>query len=261
LGRIHSAEETERAVEELRSARIANFNLDLMYALPEQTLDEALSDVRAACALGPTHLSYYQLTLEAGTVFHARPPPLPDEDTAWRMQTEGQLLLAQSGFEQYEVSAYAKAGARCRHNLNYWSFGDYVGIGAGAHGKLSMVLPVSMPLPLGMSLPLKVVRTIKPKQPGEYQEHARGGTDRVIGECNTVEARDLAFEFMLNALRLNAGFDEQCFEQRTGLPISSVLPRLREAQMRALLAPRPGGWQPTDLGRRFLNDLQAAFLA
>jgi oxygen-independent coproporphyrinogen-3 oxidase len=249
LGRIHSAEDTERAVEELRNARIANFNLDLMYALPEQTLEEALSDVRRACALGPAHLSYYQLTLEPGTVFHSRPPPLPDEDTAWRMQTEGQILLARSGFEQYEVSAYAKVGARCRHNLNYWLFGDYVGIGAGAHGKVSL------------SVPERVLRTVKPKQPTEYQEHARRPAASAVGECSTVAVRDLPFEFMLNALRLNEGFGDVCFEERTGLPQSAVLPRLQEAQGRGLLEPRPGGWQPTDLGRRFLNDLQAAFLA
>ncbi len=249
LGRIHSSEDTVRAVEELRSARLENFNLDLMYALPDQTLDEALCDVLAACALGPTHLSYYQLTLEVGTAFHAKPPPLPDEDTAWRMQTEGQALLAKSGFEQYEVSAYAKAGARCRHNLNYWSFGDYVGIGAGAHGKVSMALPQ------------QVLRTVKPKQPKEYQAHAVPGAVPVIGECHAVAAHDLPFEFMLNALRLNDGFDEQCFEQRTGLPLGSVRSRLQEAQGRALLEPRPGGWRPTDLGRRFLNDLQATFLA
>jgi oxygen-independent coproporphyrinogen-3 oxidase len=254
LGRIHSAEETARAVEELRSAHIENFNLDLMYALPEQTVEEACNDVLAACALGPKHLSYYQLTLEAGTVFHSRPPPLPDEDTAWRMQTEGQSLLAHAGFEQYEVSAYARSGARCRHNLNYWSFGDYVGIGAGAHGKVSNSVSINM------SATLDVLRTIKPKQPKEYQEHAARGGVLPIGECTTVAAHDLPFEFMLNALRLNEGFDEKCFEQRTGLSMSSLLPRLQAVQERALLEPRRGGWRPTELGRRFLNDLQAAFL-
>jgi putative oxygen-independent coproporphyrinogen III oxidase len=249
LGRIHSAEETERAVEELRNAHIENFNLDLMYALPEQTLEEALCDVRKACALGAAHISYYQLTLEPGTVFHSRPPPLPDEDTAWRMQTEGQALLAQSGFEQYEVSAYARNGARSRHNLNYWSFGDYVGVGAGAHGKVSMELPG------------QVLRTIKPKQPKQYQEHAEWDAAINIGECNAVAARDLPFEFMLNALRLNEGFRDECFEQRTGLSMQRVLPRLHAVQERGLLEALPGGWQPTELGRRFLNDLQAAFLA
>src|SRR5271163_3166259 len=155
LGRIHTADDTLRAVAELRAAKLDNFNLDLMYALPGQTLDEALADVRTACELEPSHISYYQLTLEPGTVFHARPPPLPDEDSAWQIQTAGQKILADAGYVQYEVSAYARAGARCRHNLNYWLFGDYVGIGAGAHGKLSLALPHG------------ILRTTKPKQPRE----------------------------------------------------------------------------------------------
>ncbi len=163
LGRIHSPEDTLRAVDELRAAGLDNFNLDLMYALPEQTLDEALEDVRRACALAPAHISHYQLTLEPGTVFHSRPPPLPDEDVAFRMQNECQALLAENGFEQYEVSAYAREGARCRHNLNYWRFGDYVGIGAGAHGKITA------------SLPHGVQRTEKARQPRAYLEQLRRG--------------------------------------------------------------------------------------
>ncbi len=161
LGRIHSADDTHRAVEELRAAKLDNFNLDLMYALPQQSVEEAVEDVRIACALGAAHISYYQLTLEPGTVFHSRPPPLPDEDAAWQMQCAGQKLLADAGYGQYEVSAYARAGARCRHNLNYWQFGDYVGMGAGAHGKLSLALPQ------------RILRTTKPKQPREYQASAR----------------------------------------------------------------------------------------
>jgi oxygen-independent coproporphyrinogen-3 oxidase len=247
LGRIHSPEDTERAVAELRAAGIANFNLDLMYALPEQTLEQALHDVRSACALGPTHISYYQLTLEPGTVFYSRPPPLPDEDDAWRIQTEGQRLLRAAGFEQYEVSAYARGGARCRHNLNYWLFGDYVGIGAGAHGKLSLAAPS------------RILRTVKPKQPGDYQAQAMHAA--VLGECQVVAAQDLPFEFMLNALRLNEGFSAECFEGRTGLPLDAVRDRLDEAARRGWLATRQGGWQPTAMGLRFLNDLQAAFLA
>jgi oxygen-independent coproporphyrinogen-3 oxidase len=248
LGRIHSPEDTERAVEELRAARLENFNLDLMYALPEQTVEEALRDVALACALGPAHISYYQLTLELGTVFHSRPPPLPDEDTAWLIQTEGQRLLAEAGFEQYEVSAYAKSGARCRHNLNYWLFGDYIGIGAGAHGKVSIAAPE------------RILRTVKPKQPGDYQARAHRGNDEAIGECHAVQVRDLPFEFMLNALRLNEGFSNDCFEGRTGLPLDAVRAQLQGAQRRGLLESALDGWQPTDLGRRFLNDLQAAFL-
>src|SRR5216683_5939908 len=166
LGRIHSADDTHRAVAELRAAKLDNFNLDLMYALPQQTPEEALEDVRTACALEPAHISYYQLTLEPGTVFHARPPELPDEDAAWRIQIAGQRLLADAGYVQYEVSAYARQGKRCRHNLNYWLFGDYLGIGAGAHGKLSF------------ELPQRILRTVKPKQPRDYLEQVRrAGSD------------------------------------------------------------------------------------
>ncbi len=247
LGRIHSPEDTERAVEELRSAGIRNFNLDLMYALPSQTLEEALRDVRKACSLNPAHISYYQLTLEVGTVFHARPPSLPDEETAWLIQIEGQKLLALAGYDQYEVSAYAKDGARCRHNLNYWLFGDYIGIGAGAHGKLSIAAPE------------RILRTVKPKQPGEYQAQAAKAAG--IGESQTVATSELPFEFMLNALRLNEGFNAHCFEERTGLPLQSIITQLSAAERRGLLEADMGGWKPTALGRRFLNDLQAAFLA
>jgi oxygen-independent coproporphyrinogen-3 oxidase len=182
LGRIHSPEDTHRAVAELRAAGLDNFNLDLMFALPGQSHDEAVADVRTAIALGPTHISYYQLTLEPGTVFHARPPELPDEDAAWHIQEAGQSLLATAGYAQYEVSAYAQEGFRCRHNLNYWQFGDYLGIGAGAHGKVSLQLPGA------------VLRTVKPKQPRDYLEGKSG-------ERKAVAVADLPFEFMLNALQ------------------------------------------------------------
>jgi oxygen-independent coproporphyrinogen-3 oxidase len=257
LGRIHSAGDTQRAVEELRAAGMHNFNLDLMYALPEQTLDEALADIRMACALAPAHISYYQLTLEPGTVFHSRPPPLPDEDAAWSMQAEGQQMLAAHGFEQYEVSAYARPGAQCRHNLNYWQFGDYVGLGAGAHGKLTSALPD------------RILRTEKPKQPRDYQTRvgeSRGhGTSRglgtqAVGERRHIAVADLPFEFMLNALRLNAGFAAGDFEQRTGLALGSVAPALTRAGERGLLERSGERWRPTELGRKFLNDLQASFL-
>jgi oxygen-independent coproporphyrinogen-3 oxidase len=295
LGRIHSADDTHRAVAELRAAKLGNFNLDLMYALPQQTPDEAFEDVRIACSLGPAHISYYQLTLEPGTVFHARPPSLPDEDAAWQIQTAGQRLLAEAGYAQYEISAYAREGMRCRHNINYWLFGDYLGIGAGAHGKLSFALPG------------RIVRTAKPKQPREYQEQVsraggaagRAGTgrgdgagrgaggfgegadhadgdgnreggdgvgDRDVGGATTVGERsrilpgDLPFEFMLNALRLNEGFTEHDYLSRTGLPLASVEDKLAEGQKRGLLTNRGVRWQPTELGRRFLNDLQASFL-
>jgi putative oxygen-independent coproporphyrinogen III oxidase len=247
LGRIHSADDTHRAVAELRAAKLDNFNLDLMYALPQQTAEEALDDVRIACALGPAHISYYQLTLEPGTVFHARPPPLPDEDAAWQIQTAGQKLLAEAGYAQYEVSAYARDGVRCRHNVNYWLFGDYLGIGAGAHGKLSL------------ELPQRILRTTKPKQPREYQEQIRRGGP--LGESSFIAAADLPFEFMLNALRLNEGFALSDYRRQTGLEMDSLEVKIAQAERRGLLASRKGGWCPTELGRRFLNDLQASFLA
>jgi putative oxygen-independent coproporphyrinogen III oxidase len=257
LGRIHTADDTHRAVEELRAAKLDNFNLDLMYALPHQTPEEAVEDVRTACALGPAHISYYQLTLEPGTVFHARPPPLPDEDAAWGIQTAGQRLLAEAGYEQYEVSAYARRGMRCRHNLNYWLFGDYLGIGAGAHGKLSLALPQS------------IQRTVKPKQPREYQEQMRrakstagtAGTATAVGERSFIAVADLPFEFMLNALRLNEGFRLLDYRQRTGLEVDTVAAKLAAGKERGLLADGEDGWRPTQLGLRFLNDLQASFLA
>jgi putative oxygen-independent coproporphyrinogen III oxidase len=247
LGRIHSADDTHRAVEELRAAKLDNFNLDLMYALPQQTPEEALEDVRIACSLGPQHISYYQLTLEPGTVFHARPPSLPDEDAAWDMQTAGQKLLAEAGYAQYEVSAYAKEGKRCRHNLNYWLFGDYLGLGAGAHGKLS----------LGM--PMRILRTTKPKQPREYQDRIRQA--QVIGDAAYVAETELPFEFMLNALRLNDGFTRDGYETRTGLALQLLDEKLVRARRRGLIEESPSGWRPTELGLRFLNDLQASFLS
>jgi oxygen-independent coproporphyrinogen-3 oxidase len=246
LGRIHSPEDTLRAVAELRAAGIANYNLDLMYALPQQSLDSAGRDVLTAIALAPAHISYYQLTLEPGTVFHSRPPPLPDEDQAWAIQLQGQGLLAQAGYAQYEVSAYAKLGARCRHNLNYWQFGDYIGIGAGAHGKLTL------------DSPPRILRTVKPKQPRDYQERVHAAEP--VGEESPVAPGQLPFEFMLNALRLNEGFSRECFEERTGLSLESVRGRLAAAEEAGLIEPSGPTWRPTTLGRRFLNDLQGAFL-
>jgi len=260
LGRIHCAEDTHRAVEELRAAKLDNFNLDLMYALPLQTLEEALVDVRTACALKPAHISYYQLTLEPGTVFHSRPPPLPDDEAAWQIQTAGQQLLAGEGYEQYEVSAYAKGGARCRHNLNYWLFGDYVGIGAGAHGKLSLSDPWRSDA--RRSDAQRIVRTVKPKQPRDYQQQIRGITDHAtVGEVILVEDKDLPFEFMLNALRLNQGFSVKEYQDATGLPLNDLRAQLQVAQDRGLMTPTAQGWRPTELGLRFLNDLQSSFLA
>jgi putative oxygen-independent coproporphyrinogen III oxidase len=244
LGRIHGAAEIARSVDEMREARLDNFNLDLMYGLPGQTLAEALADVDAAIALAPAHLSHYQLTLEPGTVFYHRPPPLPDAEATWEMQVECQARLARAGYAQYEISAYARPARQCTHNLNYWRFGDYIGVGAGAHGKLTRGRTIE--------------RTVRVKQPREYL--ARAGEGRVA-ERVAVEPRELPFEFMLNALRLNAGFDRVDFEQRTGLALDAASSALASAEQRGLLERIAGEhWRPTELGRRFLNDLQAMFL-
>jgi putative oxygen-independent coproporphyrinogen III oxidase len=242
LGRIHGPGEIPVAVAELVDAGIDNFNLDLMYALPQQTREGALADLESAIALGPAHLSRYQLTLEPGTVFYNRPPPLPDEDLAFAMQEDGDARLAAAGFEQYEVSGYARAGRQCRHNLTYWRFGDYLGIGAGAHGKATV----------GDG----VIRTEKPRSPRTYL--AAGGRAGAIRRA--VPAAELSFEFMLNALRLTEGFTLEEFERATGLPGASVVPKLGELEARGLVCRRKGRYRASALGFRFLNDVLAAFL-
>jgi putative oxygen-independent coproporphyrinogen III oxidase len=255
LGRIHTADDTRRAVDELHAAGLANFNLDLMYALPGQTPEEAMADVRVACALAPAHISHYQLTLEPGTVFHARPPPLPDEDAAYAMQRDCQQFLAAEGFAQYEVSAYARPDSRCRHNLNYWTFGDYLGVGAGAHGKITLGVPDD------------IIRTEKPRQPREYLDRLELGAASCgaaasdpLGVQHAVPRSELPFEFMLNALRLNLGFALRDFELRTGLGEGAIERALSRALDRGLIEPTEEGWRPTELGSRFLNDLQGGFL-
>jgi putative oxygen-independent coproporphyrinogen III oxidase len=248
LGRIHGSGDIARAVDELERAGLENFNLDLMYGLPGQTPPQAVADVEAALALSPTHISHYQLTLEPGTVFYHRPPPLPDPDDAWQMQLECQERLALHGYEQYEVSAYALAHRRSRHNLNYWEFGDYIGIGAGAHGKLSVPAAGSS----------GVVRTARVRQPREYL--GRSGEGR-IADRHVVAAADLPFEYMLNALRLLHGFTQSAFEARTGLDIAVIERALAIAEHKGFLqSPAAGSWRPTELGQRFLNDLQLLFL-
>jgi putative oxygen-independent coproporphyrinogen III oxidase len=244
LGRIHTAGDIARAVEELQRAGLTNFNLDLMYALPDQSTEQALDDVDAAMALSPTHISHYQLTLEPGTVFYHRPPPLPDSDTSWRMQVECQERLAVRGYVQYEVSAYAQAQRQSVHNLNYWRFGDYLGVGAGAHGKLT----------IGSS----IVRTARVRQPREYL--MRSPAERAAAR-ETVDPNDLPFEFMLNALRLIEGFEESSFEARTGLHFATIAATIARAERQGLLqAAGPAHWRASEFGQRFLNDLQALFL-
>ena len=247
LGRIHSSGDAERAVKAAQDAGLDNLNLDLMYALPGQTLAMAEDDIARALALQPAHVSHYQLTLEPGTRFAARPPQdLPDIDAAWDMQEACQARLAAAGFAQYEVSAYARPGRQCRHNLNYWQFGDYLGIGAGAHGKLTL------------GAQQQVMRRWKIRHPLLYLEKA--GTDAAIGGDETLAEARLPFDFMLNALRLNAGVPLALFEARTGLPRSTIAGHLATARTRGWLEDDPDWLRPTELGRRFTNDVVGLFL-
>ena len=238
LGRIHSPAETQRAAEELHAAGLSNFNLDLMYALPGQDTAAAVRDVEQAVDLSPAHLSHYQLTMEPGTQFAANPPPLPGDDAAAEMLTSCHEVLARVGFAQYEVSAYASPGRQCRHNLNYWTFGDYVGIGAGAHGKLTFESRG------------EIVRTTQQREPRRYQ----AGAPDAMGRQRVPDA-DLPFEFMMNALRLTDGFERASFADRTGLEWSTVRPRLAALESRGLLVSDDRMCKPTALGLRFLNEM------
>ena len=244
LGRIHSPDETRRAAEELHAAGLGNFNLDLMYALPGQDVSAALSDVDAAIALAPTHLSHYQLTLEAGTVFAAQPPDLPSDDVAAEILAVCGGRLAEAGFVQYEVSGYAQAGRQCRHNLNYWTFGDYLGIGAGAHGKLTFPESGS------------IVRTVQAREPRRYLSGVPAALTR-----RSVPAADLPFEFMLNALRLVDGFEIETFGQRTGLAWDAIASEVASLISRQLLVVQGTRLLTTLTGLRFLNELLLSFLS
>ncbi len=244
LGRIHTADEARRAIEIARQ-HFDNFNLDLMYALPDQTLEQALQDVKDALSFAPDHLSCYHLTLEPNTLFHRNPPSLPDDDASSEMQQHIEELLAGHGYEHYETSAFAQAGRRAKHNLNYWKFGDYLGIGAGAHSKLSF--------------PDKIVRQVRYKQPQAYLQQT--AKDAPIQSEHEVPRDELAFEFMLNALRLNEGFDATLFNERTSLSLLSIQRELNEAQQRGLLFRDHQRIAPTPMGQRFLNDLLEIFLS
>ncbi|MCX7960822.1 MAG: radical SAM family heme chaperone HemW [Burkholderiales bacterium] len=239
LGRIHSAEEARRAIE-LAMDAFDNVNLDLMYGLPGQTLEMARRDVAEALGWSPAHLSFYQLAIEPNTAFWSRPPALPEHDACADMQLALEEALRAAGYEHYEVSAFARPGRRSRHNLNYWTFGDYGGIGAGAHGKLSLAD--------------RVTRHERPKQPRAYLEAA--GTI----EHRTVEPKELPFEFMLNAARLTEGFPITLFSARTGLPAAALEPGLAAAEQRGLLERDLHSVRPNGRGRRFLNDLLQLFL-
>jgi oxygen-independent coproporphyrinogen-3 oxidase len=242
LGRIHDGREAHEAVA-LAQRHFDNVNLDLMYGLPGQSREQALTDMRTATGYGVTHLSAYHLTLEPNTLFYTQPPPLPDDDLCAAMQEEIEGVLAMSGFEHYETSAFARSNQRCRHNLNYWHYGDYLGIGAGAHGKLT--------------LHDRILRQVRPRAPQAYLKAATG----CIWEENEVAATDRAFEFMMNALRLTGGFDPALFVERTGLPLEHLEDALNEAVRRGLIERSEAFIRPTLRGQRFLNDLLQLFLA
>jgi putative oxygen-independent coproporphyrinogen III oxidase len=243
LGRIHDGEQARRAIR-IAQASFENINLDLMYGLPGQTPGQARADLAEAIGFGTAHLSAYQLTLEPNTVFHRKPPELPGHDMAAQMQENAEQMLAEAGYGHYETSAFARADRRCRHNLNYWEFGDYLGLGAGAHGKLSF--------------PDRIERHARAKQPREYMAMAREG--RSIVEHRTLSRGELPFEFMLNALRLTGGFPRALFAARTGLDERVLEAAFTQAEAGGLLE---RDWQqvrPTPRGQRFLNDLLQLFL-
>ena len=243
LGRIHDGDEAVRAADMARAAGFDNFNLDLMHGLPDQSLDDALGDLRIAIAQAPTHLSWYQLTVEPNTVFWNQPPVLPEDDTLWDIQEAGQALLAEHGYAQYEVSAYAQPGRMARHNLNYWTFGDFLGIGAGAHGKLST--------PDG-----RISRTWKTRLPKDYLDPAK----RYSAGERLLTADELPFEFLMNVLRLSDGCAAELFSQRTGLPLQQLAEAREQAQRRGLLQADPTRLTATREGQLFLNDLLQYFL-
>jgi oxygen-independent coproporphyrinogen-3 oxidase len=243
LGRIHDRTQALAAVE-AAARTFDNFNLDLMFALPGQSLDNLRCDVDLALGFAPPHLSVYQLTVEPNTVFAKYPPVLPDEDTAAAMQEFVETRLDGAGYVHYEVSAYARPGRMCRHNLNYWQFGDYLGIGAGAHSKLSF--------------PGRILRQARLRQPASYMDGALRGN--ALAESREVPRSELAFEFMLNALRLSEGVPASLFSERTGLPMSTIDAASEKAEARGLLRRGVDRIAPTELGRRFLSDLQSLFL-
>jgi oxygen-independent coproporphyrinogen-3 oxidase len=243
LGRIHNREQALTAIE-VAMHTFDFVNLDVMYALPEQVLEDALEDARTACQFSPAHLSFYHLTLEPNTQFHRTPPSLPDDDTSASMQEQIEKILAENGYENYETSAFAKVGKRCQHNLNYWTFGDYLGIGAGAHSKLSFHD--------------KIIRQSRHKHPKRYIENSPIG--KAMDNEWLIPKDELGFEFMMNALRLNSGFEKTLFEMRTGIPLQELDSIVNLAQSKGLLEVTDTIIRPSLHGQRFLNELLALFL-
>lgn len=245
LGRIHGPEEITIAVEAARVAGFNNLNLDIMYGLPNQGIAAAEADITQAISLQPEHISYYQLTIEPNTRFHSAPPVLPNEELVWEMESKGHELLQAAEYEQYEISAFAKKPQECRHNRNYWEFGDYLGIGAGAHGKLTDIANK------------QIMRTRKPSGPDSYLRHTESKNSLIV----RVEQKDLAIEFMLNALRLKQGFNPALLQKRAGLELSDIETELKTAKNGGLLEIRSGLIRPTAKGWRFLNELQVLFMS
>ncbi len=243
LGRVHDSDQAHRAIEYARAAAFDSFNIDLMHGLPGQSRAAAVADLQAALAYRPPHLSWYQLTIEPNTVFHSRPPALPAEDELADIQLQGEQLLARAGYVQYEVSAYSRPGQRCRHNLNYWSFGDYLGVGAGAHGKVTLADG-------------GIQRYAKKRQPQDYLAASGEG---FTARRWPVDPADIAGEFMLNALRLNAGFSIGQFEANTGLDATAIDAQMERLQRRGLLQREGGQVMASALGRRFLDSVIAEF--
>ena len=246
LGRIHGRAEIHRAVESIQSAGIDNFNIDLMYALPGQSANGAVRDIQEAIACAPTHISHYQLTIEPNTAFHVNPPQLPDDEIAWDMQQECAKVMVESAYEQYEISAWARAGYQCQHNLNYWQYGDYIGIGAGAHGKIT--LPSEQ----------AIRRRIRHKHPLTWMK--RVGDGESIIEDQVLDDRECIFEFFLNQLRLRDGVRKSQFSARTGVAWSRVSDRVEEALAKGLLNDEGDLLKASELGWRFSNEIQAIFL-
>ncbi|NOQ82348.1 MAG: oxygen-independent coproporphyrinogen III oxidase-like protein [Methylophaga sp.] len=246
LGRFHDSTQAIKAIETAHKVGFDNFNLDLMFGLPHQTEKTAKNDVATAIALEPSHISYYQLTLEPNTLFYQQPPSLPDEDPIIDWQIANQQRLDDAGYQQYEVSAYAKNNQQCQHNLNYWKFGDYLGIGAGAHGKISDAAQQS------------IIRRSKQKQPQAYIDTA--GTAKVVLTEEHIAKKDIGFEFMLNALRLTEGFPTPLFYQHVGLPISHISQALQKAEQLELITYDIHRICPTEKGQRYLNSLVELFL-
>lgn len=244
LGRIHGVDEAKSAAKQAKQSGVSTFNLDLMHGLPDQTLEDALFDLQTAIDLHPTHLSWYQLTIEPNTQYFSHPPKLPEDELLWDIQEAGQKLLADHGYHQYEISGYTQAGFECQHNINYWSFSDYLGIGCGAHGKLTLPLEN------------KILRTTKIKHPKGYLDESRPFLDA----SQNVAKEDLAFEYMMNRMRLFAPIPFSEFEQYTGLSTDSIALPIQQAIDKKLLIKNSDHWLMTDLGHRYLNELLLLFM-